>query len=365
MDLIQTICTKNDCIKRGSKLEHVKYLIVHSPGVYPAIVRATTGKNPWYNRWNKSDVSKMVHGFVDDTGIYQFAPLDLACWQVGTHEGNYNAVGFELCELETEAEFNKVWNNAVSLYADLCKKYNLSTDKIYGHYEAHNHGFASNHGDPKPYFSRFGKTMDNFREAVKKELENGKTEATVTTKEFNPWAYAKVVNVEANDLLNVRSGSGTMFKVIRQLANGNEVDVVETYSNGWAKINVSGLIGYVNASYLDIKERGGQSVDTTSASNSNTENKVEENKSDYTVGKVYTLQSNLKVRTGAGVSYRQKQRSELSADGKKNAKLGVMAILKKGTKVTVLEIVRLSGYIWVRVPSGWLCAVEGNKIYIK
>lgn len=88
-------------------------------------------------------------------------------------------------------------------------------------------------------------------------------------------------------------------------------------------------------------------------------------KATYQIGKTYTLQTNLKVRTGPGTGYRQKQRSELSADGQKNAKAGVMAVLLKGTSVTAKEVQQDTvGNIWIRIPSGWVCASEGRKVYI-
>lgn len=356
-NLVQKICTKNDCVKQGRKLEGLKYLIVHSPGVYPAIVRAASGKNPWCDRWNKAGVEKMVHGVIDNTGAYQTAPLDLACWQVGNHEGNYNSIGFELCELETQAEFQKVWNNAVQVYADLCREHNMSVSQIYGHYEAHSAGFASNHADPKPYFSRFGKTMNDFRADVQTVL-NGEAEkpasSVIVNEIFSPWKYAKVCSLTVDDpYLNVRTGAGIQYEVLRQLANGNEVDVLETYTNGWAKINITGQIGYVNTHWLDMGSS--QAVPEAEESKGNT----------YQVGKVYTLQTNLKVRTGPGTSYRQKQRSELTADGQKSAKAGTMATLKKGTKVTAKEIqMDLSGNTWLRAPSGWLCAIYQGNVYI-
>lgn len=82
------------------------------------------------------------------------------------------------------------------------------------------------------------------------------------------------------------------------------------------------------------------------------------------VGGTYTLQANLKVRTGAGTSYKQKTVGDLTADGKKNAtrtNANDPAVLKKGTKITVKQI---SGG-WVKCPSGWICWKEGDKIYIK
>lgn len=86
--------------------------------------------------------------------------------------------------------------------------------------------------------------------------------------------------------------------------------------------------------------------------------------SSYTVGKTYTLLSNMNVRTGPGTGYRKKKRSELTADGKKNAKLGFYAVLKKGTRVTIKEVRIVNNQEWVRIPSGWNCAKDSKKTYL-
>ena len=86
----------------------------------------------------------------------------------------------------------------------------------------------------------------------------------------------------------------------------------------------------------------------------------------YKVGSTYTLQTNVKVRTGAGTNYAQKSVSQLTADGKKNAtaKSGG-AVLKKGTKVTVKAVKTVSGDIWLQIPSGWVAAYYDGDTYIK
>ncbi len=257
-------CTNNDCYKENKKIGKVEYLIVHSPAVYPTIIRAQSGAGGgWYNRCNKSGVEKLVHGFIDDTGVYNFAPETMACWHVGNGYGNAHAIGYELCELSTAAEFTKVWDNAVNRYAELCKKYGLGVDRILGHCEAHDKGIASNHSDPEPYFRRFGKSMNNFRADVKTRLSGQNTGAQTDTavavvKQYSPYAYARVTNLTAGDHLNVRTAPNAdagKLAAWPELSEGNEVDVVEMYSNGWAKVLIQGNTGYVNAHYLAITER--------------------------------------------------------------------------------------------------------------
>lgn len=58
-----------------------------------------------------------------------------------------------------------------------------------------------------------------------------------------------VASVTAS-VLNVRSGPGTGYRIIRTVTKGNLVDVLESYTNGWSKISVAGLVAYVNHSYL-------------------------------------------------------------------------------------------------------------------
>ena len=85
----------------------------------------------------------------------------------------------------------------------------------------------------------------------------------------------------------------------------------------------------------------------------------------YTVGKDYTLQANMKVRAGAGTSYRWKKRSELTVDGKKHAQSGTYACLVKGTKVTVQKVIKAGSDVWIKIPSGYICAKQGKTVYVK
>lgn len=85
----------------------------------------------------------------------------------------------------------------------------------------------------------------------------------------------------------------------------------------------------------------------------------------YRVGQVITTQVELNVRKGAGTKYAQKKRSELTADGKKHAKLRMYATLLKGTKATVQEVKKVGSDIWVRIPSGWIAVYYGGKVYAK
>ena len=86
---------------------------------------------------------------------------------------------------------------------------------------------------------------------------------------------------------------------------------------------------------------------------------------EYKVGSTYTLQVNLNVRMGAGTSYKNKKYSELTKDGRKHALNISKAILKRGTKVTCLKVIKVIDETWLQIPSGFICAKYGDKVYVK
>lgn len=83
----------------------------------------------------------------------------------------------------------------------------------------------------------------------------------------------------------------------------------------------------------------------------------------YAKGKVYTLKSEMKVRTGPGINYKAKTYSELTTDGKKhdNDKDGA---LNKGTRITCLAYREVGYDIWIQCPSGWIAGRYGGKEYV-
>lgn len=84
----------------------------------------------------------------------------------------------------------------------------------------------------------------------------------------------------------------------------------------------------------------------------------------YKKGKTYEVTvDNLNVRTGAGTGYRIKKKKELTQDGQKHANKSGQ--LMKGTRVTCKKTKTVGGSVWVKIPSGWVCAYNGKKKYIK
>lgn len=85
----------------------------------------------------------------------------------------------------------------------------------------------------------------------------------------------------------------------------------------------------------------------------------------YSVGKTYTTQSDLYVRSKADGS--KLKYDALTQDAKAHAKYDSYgcAILCKGTKVTCKSIVELKTSTWIKNPSGWICAKNKTSTYIK
>lgn len=193
--IIEKFLTNNYTYKSPYKIKP-RHIIVHSTAV------GYKSKDVLFNSWNKYDALS-VHGMVDDVSSYKTLPFDILGYHVGK-KGNTKTIGFEICEpkniayananhtkIDTVkynpkdsaniADFNKRWNNAVEMAVSMCKETGLSADKVISHKEGYAKGIASNHGDPEHWFSIFGKTMDDFRADVKKELNKSTTTNTQTS----------------------------------------------------------------------------------------------------------------------------------------------------------------------------------------
>jgi N-acetylmuramoyl-L-alanine amidase CwlA len=166
MNIIKSYTTNNPCYKNNTKIT-VKGLMLHSVGC------AQPKAEVFVKQFDKVGLQKAVHAFIDfDTGdIYKCLPWSVKAWHCGG-KGNSTHIGIEMCEPSSKGgDFTVCYNSAVELFAYLCKKFNLCplTD-ITSHYEGYKAGIASNHADPKPLLTKYGKTMDQFREDVKKAM---------------------------------------------------------------------------------------------------------------------------------------------------------------------------------------------------
>lgn len=195
MNLHKLILTNNACYKAGRTITP-KGIMVHSTGANnPNLKRyvgpddGLLGKNQYNNHWNqdKPDGRQIcVHAFIGkladgSIATYQTLPWNHRGWHAGG-SANDTHIGFEICEdgLTDASYFSAVYKEALELCVYLCKQYGLTEKDIIGHYEGYQKGIASNHGDPKNWFPKHGKSMDTFRADVKAGLAAAVTPAPVT-----------------------------------------------------------------------------------------------------------------------------------------------------------------------------------------
>jgi len=206
MKLHKLILTNNACYKAGRTIKP-RGIMVHSTGANnPYLKRyvgpddGLLGKNQAGNHWNqdKPDGRQVcVHAFIGkladgSIATYQTLPWNHRGWHAGG-SANDTHIGFEICEdgLTDTAYFSAVYKEAVELCVYLCKQYGLTDKDIIGHYEGYQKGIASNHGDPKNWFPKHGKSMDTFRADVKAGLAAAEAPTPVT-----PTAPKKYYRVE-------------------------------------------------------------------------------------------------------------------------------------------------------------------------
>lgn len=197
MRLYKRLLVNNDCFKAGVPIVP-KGIMVHSTGANnPRLSRyvqpddGRLGSNPNGNHWNQPRpggrqvcvhalIGKLADGSV---ATYQTLPWDIRGWHSGyanakskTNANKLGYIGFEICEdgLTDPAYFRAVYREAVELTAYLCLTYHLDPLKdgvVICHAEGHRRGIASNHGDVLHWFPRHGKTMDDFRADVAREMK--------------------------------------------------------------------------------------------------------------------------------------------------------------------------------------------------
>lgn len=111
-------------------------------------------------------------------------------------------------------------------------------------------------------------------------------------------------------------------------------------------------------------EKGNKAGSTAAAATTTASTTKKSTAPTFTVGKVYTLQVELKVRTGAGTNNAAKTHSQLTADAQKHD-VDKDGAIDKGTQVTCKSVKTVGSDIWIKCPSGWLAAYYKGEIYIK
>lgn len=231
MILKECIFHENGAYKAAQHIKPVG-IVVHSTGcdnemlrryVQPTsvnadanVILADLGKNVYNNHHNQEYINGVyndicMHAYIgcNDKGnveIYHTLPYNYACWGCGSgKKGSYNYspyphIQFEICEdsLNNKVYFDKAFNAAIEYCAYLCEKLNINVENIISHKEAAKAGYASNHGDPENWLSKYNKNMDWFRAQVKNKLKTtADASKTKTIYRVQVGAYASEANAKA------------------------------------------------------------------------------------------------------------------------------------------------------------------------
>lgn len=340
----------------------------------------------------RNDNKVSFHYAVDDVEAVQGLPEDrsaFASGDGGKGQGNLYGIHVEICYSKSGGDrFNKAEQNAAKLIADGLKAHGWGIDKVKKHQD-----FADKYCPHR--------TLDmgwqRFLNMVQANLDGNAQPLPQPTPD-NGTSVNYQVRITANSGLNVRSAASASASKVTALAKGIVV-TVDRESNGWLHISQ----GWISAEYTERVSSGssvnykvkvtansglnGRSTPSTSGSKVTAYAKgtvlnisKEQNgwgytgtcwgKLEYTekvsqgstsgglkaLGTYEVAASALKVRTGAGTNYRQKYRSELTADARKHANAN--GSLLKGTRVTVKEW--KNGF--ARIPSGWVSGDYLKKV---
>ena len=92
----------------------------------------------------------------------------------------------------------------------------------------------------------------------------------------------------------------------------------------------------------------------------------------FAAGEDFTLTDCMNVRTGAGTNYPVKTVSQITVNGREcvvDKSASAQAVFKSGTEITALEVKAVYSPqrvdVWFRCPSGWICARQGEEVYLK
>ena len=136
-----------------------------------------------YNYFNNnSNIGASAHGFIDWNMYIQTIPYNEIAWHAGpTANGKY--IGIEMCRPKSynKDQFNKVWNNTVLIFAELCIEYGFDPyENITTHHECTSKWHETDHTDPTQLFNEYGTNINKFKSAVAEKISELEGELTMS-----------------------------------------------------------------------------------------------------------------------------------------------------------------------------------------
>lgn len=268
----------------------IKYIVLHYVGA-----TGTAKNNADY--FCTGDRQASAHYFVDDNSIYQVVEDFNGSWAVGntkTEVNNKNSINIEMCCPNPQLLVSeKTEQNTIELVQYLMKKYNVPISNIRTHYEVSGKtkicpNWNANNWDRWNKFKNkltgnasSNTSVNNFTSVKIGDKVRVKSTAThyatgqaiaafvkgntYTVREVNSdrvllgeimsWVLISDLDIPQNstykvkintDVLNVRAGAGTSYKINTTVKFGEVYTIVETVNN-WGKLK-SGA-GYICLDY--------------------------------------------------------------------------------------------------------------------
>lgn len=286
----EMFAVNNPCYKNEARITP-KGGMLHSVGV-PQPDPLVFAEN-----WNSGNANTCVHAVVGkDAVVCQLLPWDRRAWHCGSGSrgsGNNTLVSIEMTEpatikytggsdwielgdgFNTKAHVLAVYANAVQFFAYICKEYGFSPEDsnvLMSHHEGYVKGIASNHSDVEHIWNRFGLTMDQFRQDVKKIMD----EAEVTTvpdipvdnsgddssaQKINPLDGTVTVIYKGFDGLNIRKAPSYVAEIDRAVKSGEFQVVGISADEKWYKLD-NGLFITAVPKYVSFKATPEQKAST-------------------------------------------------------------------------------------------------------
>lgn len=280
------------------------YLVIHdtsNPGA-----SARNHVNYWRNNQPNVCMAQYVMD-LDGATVYHVQPDDTKAWQVGN--GNSRVVGIELCYATSQADFDSQWREATQWAADYLKARGWGIDRLLSHWDCTRRWGGSDHNDPIPYFARYGRSWQDFRNCVAGYLNGGSGATTESTKPATPTPAADTSFAGSYttmvDALNVRSGPGTGYARVAQYHRGQTVHLdgyVIRSGMVWGRyVAFSGTTRYVCVG----RQTGGPATDDYLVKGGSVPSGGSSSGASYGAGyRTVTASAGLRVRTGAGTGHR-------------------------------------------------------------
>ena len=249
---------REDIVAWGHGYNDAQYLVIHetaNPGASAYNHTLYWSNNPDY----------AVHYVMELDGsvVYNTVPDDRLAWHVGN--GNYQTVGIELAHAISQEQFDSQWAEAVKWAGDYLNSRGWGIDRLLSHNECRWIWGGTDHTDPDGYFAEFGRSWDEFQDAVSDYMATGSAPSggSTTTAPDNGapgyqgsgfgGAYTCMV-----DELNVRSGPGLGYAAVASYWRGQTVNLDDYYviSDGYVWGRYTSYSGYTR--YIAVGRATGQ-----------------------------------------------------------------------------------------------------------